>query len=144
MEVQVAYIASTLIKPIIDGYSDVIEVKPDAEEKFVRDLDDVLNQQVFSAGCSNWYINSAGRNSAAWPGLAVTFWKATAFTRWKDFVMTGGSKLWFLRKAWRSLTTTSPMLWLVLLATAARVAHKGPIPVSQYAAALSSRIKAFA
>ncbi|KAF7557823.1 hypothetical protein G7Z17_g488 [Cylindrodendrum hubeiense] len=104
IEVQVAYIVSTLVKPIIDGYANVVEVKEEAEEQFVHNLDKVLAETVFAAGCSNWYINSAGRNSAAWPGLAVTFWKATAFPRWKDFTMTGGSHMWLLHKLRRNLT----------------------------------------
>ncbi|KAH7127307.1 hypothetical protein EDB81DRAFT_846220 [Dactylonectria macrodidyma] len=117
IEVQVAYITSILMKPIIDGYADVVEVKKESEEKFIDDLDDVLAQTVFAAGCSNWYINKAGRNSAAWPGLAVTFWRATLFPTWNDFVFSGGSNWWLLRKLWRNVTTISPLV-LLALATA--------------------------
>lgn len=110
VEVQVAYIANTLIKPIIDGYADVIEVKKSAEDNSVQTLDRVLNNEVFSSGCSNWYINKSGRNSAAWPGLASTFWKETYFTRWDDFKMEGGSKMWLLRRAWRGIRCCSRTL----------------------------------
>jgi hypothetical protein len=103
VEVQVAHIANTLIKPIIDGYADVVEVKKSAEDDSVQALDRVLDKEVFSSGCSNWYINKFGRNSAAWPGLASTFWKATYFTRWKDFKMQGGSKMWVFRRVWREM-----------------------------------------
>ncbi|KAF4994132.1 hypothetical protein FDECE_13232 [Fusarium decemcellulare] len=115
IEVQVAYIASVLVKQVIDGYADVIEVKQDAEESFIQDLDRELGETVFSAGCSNWYINKAGRNSAAWPGLAVTFWQATFFPKWNDFLMTGGSTLWLIRKTWRKLKNASPLIWLALI-----------------------------
>ncbi|KAF5636952.1 monooxygenase [Fusarium sp. NRRL 25303] len=116
IEVQVDYITSVLVKPIVDGYTHVVEVKQDAEEDFVENLDRVLSETVFSAGCSNWYINKAGRNSAAWPGEAVTFWKATYFPTWSHFLWTGGSSFWMLRKAWRNLKTTSPLSWLALIA----------------------------
>lgn len=116
IEVQVDYITSVLVKPIIDGYTHVVEVKQDAEEGFIENLDRVLGETVFSAGCSNWYINKAGRNSAAWPGEAATFWKATYFPTWSHFIWTGGSSFWMLRKAWRNLKTTSPLSWLALIA----------------------------
>jgi len=113
VEVQVEYIAKTLISPILDRYADVIEVKPEAEEKFIDDLDGILEHTVFSAGCSNWYINSAGRNSASWPGLASTFWKAAMFPKWKDFETNGGSRSWAVRRAIRSLRNSPLWAWLV-------------------------------
>ncbi|KAL5600653.1 hypothetical protein FOVSG1_008465 [Fusarium oxysporum f. sp. vasinfectum] len=116
IEVQVDYITSVLVKPIIDGYTHIVEVKQDAEEGFIENLDRVLGETVFSAGCSNWYINKAGRNSAAWPGEAATFWKATYFPTWSHFIWTGGSSFWMLRKAWRNMKTTSPLSWLALIA----------------------------
>lgn len=119
IEVQVAYISQALIKPILDDYASIIEVDAEAEERFVRGLDDELSVTVFSAGCSNWYINKAGRNSAAWPGLASTFWKATMFPRWKDFVMEGGSAWWPLQKAVRILSRRSPLVLLAALAVVA-------------------------
>ena len=112
-----------------------------AEEKFVRDLDDELSLTVFSAGCSNWYINKAGRNSAAWPGLAATFWKATLFPRWKDFVTQGGSIWWPFRKAFRNLRRRSSFIVLAVLAVAAGkfLASSGALPAP--ALALVNRIR---
>jgi hypothetical protein len=103
----VEYIRKSLMTPLIDGYADVIEVLEQEEEKFVQDLDKSLADTVFAAGCSNWYINTAGRNSATWPGLASSFWAATFFPKWKAFAMTGGSGLWLVKKAWRQARTTS-------------------------------------
>ncbi|KAI9168091.1 Baeyer-Villiger monooxygenase [Paramyrothecium foliicola] len=115
VEVQVSYTANVLIKPILDSYAAVVEVKQTAEESFVQQLDNVLSETVFAASCSNWYINSAGRNSAAWPGLAWTFWKATLLPKWNHFAMTGGSRLWMFRKIWRKITTTSVFTWVALI-----------------------------
>ena len=113
VEVQIEYVAKTLIAPILDHYANVVEVQPDAEEKFINNLDGILAHTVFSAGCSNWYINSAGRNSASWQGLASTFWKAAMFPKWKDFAFSGGSRTWMFRKIFRSLRTTTIWAWLV-------------------------------
>lgn len=118
IEVQVAYLANVLFKPIIDGYANTVEVTHEAEEKFIEDLDVVLGETVFSAGCSNWYINTAGRNAAAWPGLAVTYWQATFFPKWRDFVFSGGSSLWLFKRTGRSFWNLSPIMWLVPLAVA--------------------------
>lgn len=104
------------MKPVLDGYADVLEVTAEAEEQFVQDLDAELAQTVFAAGCSNWYINQAGRNSAAWPGLAVTFWHATRFPKWADFSCKGGSSFWVLRRIRRALTSQSLLVWLGFLA----------------------------
>ncbi|KAK5168183.1 uncharacterized protein LTR77_006751 [Saxophila tyrrhenica] len=119
IEVQVEYIARTLIEPIMDGYSDVIEVRQEAEAKSIRELDEVLQTTVFAAGCSNWYINKAGRNSAAWPGLASSYWKATFFTKWQDFTMEGGSSTWLVKQGWRRLKYAGSHVLLYVVATAA-------------------------
>lgn len=129
IEVQVAYISQALIKPILDDYASTIEVNAEAEERSVRGLDDELSVTVFSAGCSNWYINKAGRNSAAWPGLASTFWRATMFPRWKEFVMEGGSVWWPFRKAVRVLSRRSSLVVLAALAVVAGRLLASPVSV---------------
>ena len=115
---QVDYLANVLLKPIIHGRARIIEVKEEAEEKFVLDLDKELDETVFAAGCSNWYINTAGRNSAAWPGLAATFWKATWWPRRSDFDSFGSSVTWPLHSLFRTVTATGLLTWLVAAAAA--------------------------
>ncbi|PLB50096.1 monooxygenase [Aspergillus steynii IBT 23096] len=74
-EVQVEYLARTLIAPIIDRRISTLEVKATAEDQWVNALQAELRGSVFEAGCSNWYINHHGRNSASWPGYASSYWK---------------------------------------------------------------------
>jgi hypothetical protein len=121
VEVQVAYIAKTLVAPLLDGYADVIEVREEAEEKFVRVLDETLATTVFAAGCSNWYINSAGRNSASWPGLAQTFWLTSLWPDWSAYETRGGDSAWVFRRMLRWVKTASVWTWIgaLSLATAA-------------------------
>lgn len=129
------------MKPIIDGYASTIEVDPEAEESFVRNLDTVLAETVFAAGCSNWYINSAGRNSAAWPGLAATFWKATFFPKWNDFVTTGGSVLWPVRKLGRNLWGSSTLIGAAVAIAVAGKALTGPVSLPRSALTLVNQLK---
>jgi hypothetical protein len=127
VEVQVDYLVKSLISPLLDGLADVIEVTSDTEEEFVKGLDNELSDTVFSAGCSNWYINSAGRNSASWPGAAATFWQRTYFPNWKGFKRSGGDHFWPLRRAYRQLAGLHLLGWLglTLFVTAAVVMSTG-------------------
>lgn len=130
------------MKPLIDQSATVVEVKDEAEEKFTRDLDHVLEETVFSAGCSNWYINSAGRNSAAWPGLASTFWRATYFPKWGDFTLEGGSISWPLRKLWRQLAASSPIMLVVCLGVIIEATRQSYFPGLQYAKGILQQVSA--
>lgn len=115
VEVQVDYLAKTLFQSVIDGYADVMEVKEEAEAHFVTELDKTLAKTVFNSGCNNWYMNAAGRNSASWPGMASSFWRATFFPRWRDFAFEGGNATWAFQRAIRSLRSTSLWIWLAVL-----------------------------
>lgn len=95
------FILKTLFAPIINKRAALVEVKEEAEDDFTSGVQTLLNGTVFSAGCSNWYINSQGKNSASWPGYAFSFWRATWFPRFQDFKLEGGSRLWYLRSAIR-------------------------------------------
>ncbi|KAF2111919.1 hypothetical protein BDV96DRAFT_526304 [Lophiotrema nucula] len=106
-EVQIEYVARTLLKPLIDRQADVIEVKSTAENQWVNSIHAQLKGSVFQAGCSNWYINEFGRNAASWPGYASTYWKETCIPRFGVFRYEGGSSLWFLRTLSRWIRTTS-------------------------------------
>ncbi|KAI3394967.1 hypothetical protein diail_2025 [Diaporthe ilicicola] len=121
VEVQVEYLAKTLFKTVIDGCADVVEAKEEAETHFVEELDKTLAQTVFNSGCNNWYINSSGRNSASWPGMASSFWRATFFPRWADFTLEGGDPAWLLRRTLRNMKNMSLMTWLLVIIVASAV-----------------------
>jgi hypothetical protein len=52
VEVQVEYLAKTLVSSILDRYADIVEVNTEAEEKFIDNTNGILEHTVFSAGCS--------------------------------------------------------------------------------------------
>jgi len=102
-----------------------VEVKAAAEEGFIENIDIELSGTVFSAGCSNWYVNKEGRNSASWPGYAANYWYKTIFPRWNDFVLQGGSSNVF-KRVYNSVfgTFLSKIAFVTVLATAGLMAKE--------------------
>lgn len=124
-EVQVEYLARTLIAPIIDRRITSLEVKLTAEYQWVNKLQSELKGTVFEAGCSNWYMNKHGRNSASWPGYASTYWKEALIPHFGVFKESYGSRLWFFNTIWRWIRTTNKETYgVLLLALAGMVSHQ--------------------
>jgi len=96
-----------MLAPIIDQRITTLEVKATAEEQWVNRIHNELRGSVFSSGCSNWYINDNGRNSASWPGYASTYWKETLIPRRGVFLRDHKSRMWLLNTIFRWLRTTS-------------------------------------
>lgn len=96
-EVQVEYVTKTLFKTLMSNRAAIIEVKEDAEDFHTSNMQQQLGGSVFSAGCSNWYINKAGNNAASWPGYASNFWRKTFFPRFADYDLRDGDKHWFVK-----------------------------------------------
>lgn len=57
------------MKPILDRYASAIEAKKDSEEKFVADLDGVLDTTVFSRGAATGILTP--RDAMLPPGRAL-------------------------------------------------------------------------
>ena len=57
-----------LIKPILKGKAEIVEVKREAEVEFTTDLQAALKKTVWSmGGCRNWYLDGNGWNSSTYP-----------------------------------------------------------------------------
>ncbi|KAL3457221.1 hypothetical protein BJX64DRAFT_280735 [Aspergillus heterothallicus] len=123
-EVQVGYIARTLVAPIIDKRISSLDVKATVEDQWVNALQADLRGTVFEAGCSNWYINKHGRNSASWPGYASTYWKESLKPQIGVFNITPSSKVWVLNTLARWLRTTPKESYAVLALVLAGIAWK--------------------
>lgn len=51
-----------------------LEPRPEAQAKFVADVDrDMAGSVWTSGGCHSWYLDATGRNSTLWPGHTFTF-----------------------------------------------------------------------
>jgi cation diffusion facilitator CzcD-associated flavoprotein CzcO len=113
-ETQVDYAIKSLFTPLIDRWADVLEVKQTVEDYTTNAIHEQLNNTVFAADCSNWYIGEFGRNAASWPGLARSYWFSTYFPDWSAFNPVGGSKLWPLYAARRWLRTMKPLTKILI------------------------------
>ncbi|CEL10333.1 hypothetical protein ASPCAL13454 [Aspergillus calidoustus] len=123
-EVQVGYIARTLVAPIIDRRISSLDVKGTVEDQWVNALQADLRGTVFEAGCSNWYINKHGRNSASWPGYASTYWKESLKPQIGVFNTFPGSRLWVFNMLARWLRTTPKESYAVLVLALAGLVWK--------------------
>jgi hypothetical protein len=122
--VQVGYIARTLVAPIIDRRISSLDVKGTVEDQWVNALQADLRGTVFEAGCSNWYINKHGRNSASWPGYASTYWKESLKPQIGVFNTFPGSRLWVFNMLARWLRTTPKESYAVLVLALAGLVWK--------------------
>ena len=58
---------------------DAVDVRPSAVDEWNEALDADLAGTVWNTGgCSSWYLDASGRNSAMWPTFTWKFRKATA------------------------------------------------------------------
>lgn len=73
IEAQIDHIASALRHMRARGIA-AIEPRLEAQEKFVRDVDDRMATTVWNTGgCKSWYLDANGRNSALWPGFTFSY-----------------------------------------------------------------------
>jgi len=55
-----------------------IEVRPEAAERFDRELRTALAGTVWHSGCTNWYVDEDGNDPSQWPWLWSTYRRRTA------------------------------------------------------------------
>jgi cation diffusion facilitator CzcD-associated flavoprotein CzcO len=62
-----------------------LEPRADAQERFVRQVDEKMRGTVWtSGGCNSWYLDETGRNSTLWPGSTISFKRRLArFRPWE-------------------------------------------------------------
>jgi cation diffusion facilitator CzcD-associated flavoprotein CzcO len=53
-----------------------LDVRPDVQDAFFRELQRRVVGTVWSSGCASWYA-PGGHNAAIWPGYTVDYWRRT-------------------------------------------------------------------
>lgn len=76
IETQAKYIAKAL------GYMqknqlEYLEVKQQAEDEFVADIQKQSANSVWKSGCNSWYLDDRGRNTTLWPSFTFMYWLKT-------------------------------------------------------------------
>jgi hypothetical protein len=80
--------ALRIIKPILDGNANAVDLKPAAEEAFSQDLQAAHKDRVWYTGCSTWYVrhlpNGKTWNAMVYPWTQAYFWYRSLFPVWSD------------------------------------------------------------
>jgi len=84
IEAQVHYVMQCL-KLLKDKGADYLDLKPEAQTEFNRDLQSQFKGTVWASGCSSWYQQADGRNVALWPGSTWRFWLQTRRVKQADY-----------------------------------------------------------
>src|SRR5215211_4085235 len=56
----------------------VVEVTPEAQAAYNRELDARMEDTVWNTGCASWYIDASGRNATLWPDWTWRFRRRAA------------------------------------------------------------------
>ncbi|CCC13139.1 unnamed protein product [Sordaria macrospora k-hell] len=82
-----------VIEPVLKGKGSVVEVKREAEEKYVQWVHSSLQNTVFSTGCTSWYNRAVdGKkpwNATVYPLSQAHYWYSCVFPSWKDWRFSG-------------------------------------------------------
>jgi cation diffusion facilitator CzcD-associated flavoprotein CzcO len=115
LELAADYTIRNIFKPILDKRATSVEIKEEAEGYWTTKTQYQLQQMVWSGGCSNWNLDSSGRNTASYPGTGMDllweFWQKD----FSDYVFRGGSRYWVVNRLWRWTSTTVRNLWAYAL-----------------------------
>jgi len=91
LEAQVGYIMQA-VSAMESGSIDSLEVRPEIEAEFNRQLQRRLARTVWASGCRSWYLDANGRNVTLWPGFTVEYWFRTRRFRLEDYRVPAGSR----------------------------------------------------
>jgi cation diffusion facilitator CzcD-associated flavoprotein CzcO len=64
-----------------------VEVREEAQERFVQTVQADLDDTVWQSGCNSWYLDAQGRNSTIWPDFTVSYWRRTRRLDPSDYVV---------------------------------------------------------
>jgi cation diffusion facilitator CzcD-associated flavoprotein CzcO len=64
-----------------------IDVLPEVQTRFNARLQDRMARTVWATGCSSWYQDAGGRNTALWPGFTFTYRQLTRRFRAERYEM---------------------------------------------------------
>lgn len=72
IEAQITYILDCLRAMEQHGWQ-TIEIKPEAQEAYNKEIQQRMQHTVWTSGCSSWYLAAGGRNTTLWPDFTFTF-----------------------------------------------------------------------
>ncbi|KAI8295000.1 Baeyer-Villiger monooxygenase [Colletotrichum sp. SAR11_240] len=89
-----------IIKPLLDGKGTVVEVKRDAEEEYVQQMQRDMQDRVWYTGCNSWYLRGSKEgkkwNGSTYPYSQVYFLYRCLFPKFDDLqisIFLGGTRV---------------------------------------------------
>ena len=76
IESQVAYVMDAIRQMRQHGWARV-EVEPEAQAAYNRELQARSRRSVWMSGCASWYLSASGRNTTLWPDFTFRFRRLT-------------------------------------------------------------------
>jgi cation diffusion facilitator CzcD-associated flavoprotein CzcO len=76
LESQIAY-ALAGVQALDHNGAAYLDLRPDVQRRWSDELQRRLEGTVWQTGCSNWYVNEAGRNVNNWPGFTSEYRRRT-------------------------------------------------------------------
>ncbi|KAF2965468.1 hypothetical protein GQX73_g8072 [Xylaria multiplex] len=102
--------AQRSILPVIRQKTDVVKVKPEAEQVDIDTIQERLKSLVWSSGCTSWALDpKTGRNTTMYPDFQFKYWLRSMFIPWRDFELSTSKPV----AAALSLKTPGASSWLV-------------------------------
>ena len=77
IESQIAYVMDALRELRRNGHG-TVEVRPEVQERFNRDVQARMKGTVWSTGCKSWYQDEQGNNPTLWPDWTWRFRRRTS------------------------------------------------------------------
>jgi cation diffusion facilitator CzcD-associated flavoprotein CzcO len=90
LESQIAYVLEA-IRHLPRTGARWMDVDPSVQGSFNRDVQERLDDTVWTAGCSSWYRNESGKVTNNWPGFTVEYRRRTRRPDLSDFTLAGAS-----------------------------------------------------
>lgn len=72
IESQAHYIVEAL-KAMRERHLRTLEIRPQAQARFVNEVQQQLQRTVWQSGCKSWYLTAEGRNISLWPGFTFAY-----------------------------------------------------------------------
>lgn len=91
IEAQVGYIMRAIRHLGARRNARSIEVRETSQSRFVREMDERMNQSVWKGGgCMSWFLDpKTGRNNLLWPSYSTDYWLRTRRFRARDYQSNG-------------------------------------------------------
>jgi len=76
IEAQVNYVMQCL-KLLREKGAAAMDLRPEVQAEFNRDLQERMKRTVWASGCKSWYLDARGKNTTLWPGFSFKYWMET-------------------------------------------------------------------